>query len=114
MINGASCFSGCSSKPCDHNTRQRLICPARIGKRESPDRFSDGKAKVGLSMPPTDRLRKADFASAFKSIGRFKSWTEKYSSSVFQKYMFFSRHPALARGALRIVRSVESGMRWTC
>jgi hypothetical protein len=38
---------------------------------------------------------------------------EKYFSSAFPKYMLLCRHPASARGALRVVTNVGCGMRWT-
>jgi hypothetical protein len=44
---------------------------------------------------------------------RVKPVREKKSSSGFQKFMLLCRHPASARGALRVVTNVGCGMRWT-
>jgi hypothetical protein len=56
---------------------------------------------------------KIDFAWLFKLIWAVQSWAEKYSTSVFQKYMVVSMHPARPRGAFRDRHERWRGMRWT-
>jgi hypothetical protein len=56
---------------------------------------------------------KINFARRFKRIERSGFFPENFTS-VFQKYVLISAHPALSGGALRpIVTNVGSGMRWT-
>jgi hypothetical protein len=45
---------------------------------------------------------------------RVKALREKYSTSVFQKYMVVCLHPAPPEGRIAIVTDVGFGMRWTC
>src|SRR6185437_4197729 len=108
-INGASCFSDAFRTAGDSSTLPAADVPGQISWRK----FGTGKLQAGHSGEPIARPRTAKYANAFKAIGCFKARPRKYLSSVFQKYVFPSSHPVPARGALRIVRSVGCGMRWT-
>jgi len=59
------------------------------------------EAPVGVFGVTPRQRRKTNFASPFKSIERFKSQVQKYSSSVFRKCMVLFAHPVPTRGALR-------------
>jgi hypothetical protein len=59
------------------------------------------------------RLEQADLPDGLIFRICVKPVSEKCLSSVFPKYMFLCRHPASARGALRVVTNVGCGMRWT-
>jgi hypothetical protein len=58
---------------------------------------------------PLQSLAQTDLPDGLIFRIRVKPFREKYSTSVFQKYVLFCRHPASARGALRVVTNVGAG-----
>jgi hypothetical protein len=54
-----------------------------------------------------------DFISPIKLICPVQSPRQKYSASIFQKFMFLSPHPAsIEEGRFAVVTSVGGGERW--
>ena len=53
------------------------------------------------------------FLSNFNPITPVQPSAQKYSSSIFPKFMFLSAHPASLEGRLAIVTDVGGRMRWT-
>jgi len=68
------------------------------------------EAPVGVFGVTPQQRRKTNFASPFKSIERFKSQVQKYSSSGFRKFMIYVRvSRAHKRGASRSSRVSGAG-----
>jgi hypothetical protein len=74
--------------------RNASICPTA----KSVDLLALPATVQGPSPRKTLR-QKLDFSNTLSVFRRFKPSRQKYSSSIFQKYMFLSRHPASMRGA---------------
>jgi hypothetical protein len=62
----------------------------------------------GRGIHPRSR-RPAFFTSDFNLISPVQPSTQKYSASVFQKFMFLSAHPVSSEGRLAIVTDVGAG-----
>jgi hypothetical protein len=92
-----TCHRPSSVSP-DVGSTKPVACQSR--PRESLVESAIERLEAGFGADQMNWHRRIDFASAFNSIGRFKPLTQKYSASVFQKYMFLFAHPALdKRGA---------------
>jgi hypothetical protein len=56
-------------------------------------------------------LRDGQITSLYRNL--IKPFREKYSTSVFQKYVFLCAHPARQEGASADRHETWGGMRWT-